>query len=377
MSGAELRAEYLIRKPKPVQDTKTQSWCQTPWCLRPSKNTKPRQQANRKLARPQWLLKYETTVAMALRKNVCCQNLKSWKQLEPRWCPQFVGLHGAISIVSSDELPYIVCIRVLAVAWHRGGCVSTICTDLWPAIILVPKARRRTRHEQQWISPNLSTWSASSSSTCRPAQFATKFPSTSAIEIWSSVINFLFAVSVLMLQHLAGWIFRSQVMLKIFHCAHGFRFHFADHCWFLSLISVEHVFHQEGVQVSSIRDKCICWLRICSPVWASQDRDPVERAARNFCFGLKKVFKEEWNIPYNVKISEEKLYTMTVGGELALTAHVSPNEVVHEWHGGWANWDELHSSAEVKVLLEKLQALITRTKEGMKGSSKSGPKGHH
>ena len=24
------------------------------------------------------------------------------------------------------------------------------------------------------------------------------------------------------------------------------------------------------------------------PVWASQDRDPVKRAARNFCFGLKK-----------------------------------------------------------------------------------------
>ena len=43
---------------------------------------------------------------------------------------------------------------------------------------------------------------------------------------------------------------------------------------------------------------------------------------------------------------------MTVGGELALTAHVSPGEVVHEWHGTWANWDELQSSAEVKVLLE-------------------------
>ena len=68
---------------------------------------------------------------------------------------------------------------------------------------------------------------------------------------------------------------------------------------------------------------------------------------------------------------------MTVGGELALTAHVSPGEVVHEWHGAWANWDELHSSPEVEVLLEKSQALITRTKEGMKGSSKSGPKGNH
>ena len=33
---------------------------------------------------------------------------------------------------------------------------------------------------------------------------------------------------------------------------------------------------------------------------------------------------EERNIPYNVKILEEKPYTMTVEGELALTAHVSP-----------------------------------------------------
>ena len=88
------------------------------------------------------------------------------------------------------------------------------------------------------------------------------------------------------------------------------------------------------------------------PVWACQDRDPVERAARNFCFGLKKVFKEEWNIPYNVRISDEKPYTMSVGGELALTAHVSSGEVVHEWHGEWANWVELHGSSEVKSLLE-------------------------
>ena len=61
---------------------------------------------------------------------------------------------------------------------------------------------------------------------------------------------------------------------------------------------------------------------------------------------------------------------MTVGGELALTAQVSSGEVVHEWHGEWVKWDELHGSTEVKSLLEKSQALIAHTKEGMKGSSK-------
>ena len=89
------------------------------------------------------------------------------------------------------------------------------------------------------------------------------------------------------------------------------------------------------------------------------------------------MFKEEWNIPYNVRISDEKPYAMSLGGELALTAHVSSGEVVHEWHGEWPNWDELHGSSEVKSLLEKSPALIARTKEGMKGSSKSGPKGYH
>ena len=33
-------------------------------------------------------------------------------------------------------------------------------------------------------------------------------------------------------------------------------------------------------------------------VWATQDRPPVERAARNFCFGLKNPFQHVWGIPY-------------------------------------------------------------------------------
>ena len=41
----------------------------------------------------------------------------------------------------------------------------------------------------------------------------------------------------------------------------------------------------------------------------------------------------------------QKPYTMSVGGELALTAHVSSGGVVHEWHGEWANWDALHGSS--------------------------------
>ena len=59
-------------------------------------------------------------------------------------------------------------------------------------------------------------------------------------------------------------------------------------------------------------------------------------------------------------------YTLT-----ALTAHVSSNKVVHEWHGEAAGWDELHASAEVKSLLEKSSALVLRGHEGLKGKGAS------
>ena len=64
-------------------------------------------------------------------------------------------------------------------------------------------------------------------------------------------------------------------------------------------------------------------------VWASQDRYPVDRAALNFCYGLKGLFKEHWEVPYNVNISEAA-YTLTVGGELALPAHVSKHAADYE-----------------------------------------------
>ena len=111
-------------------------------------------------------------------------------------------------------------------------------------------------------------------------------------------------------------------------------------------------------------------------VEASQDRDPVDRAARNFCYGLKRLFKEEWEVPYNVNISEAApLYILTVGGELALTAHVSQHAVDYKRHGGWATWKELRDSQGGKDLLQKSEDLIIRTSKGSKGTMKGTSKG--
>ena len=106
-------------------------------------------------------------------------------------------------------------------------------------------------------------------------------------------------------------------------------------------------------------------------IWVAQDRNPVERAARNVRFGLKHLLKNESNILFTVRITDEAPYTLTAGGDLALTAHVSSNDVVHEWLEEWASWDDLHTRAEVKSLLEKSKAPVFRAKEWLKGKGAS------
>ena len=73
-------------------------------------------------------------------------------------------------------------------------------------------------------------------------------------------------------------------------------------------------------------------------VWASQDRTIADRAARNYCFGLKRLLRTEWEVPYNIAITDEAPYIFTVGGEHALTVTVSNDTVEHQWQGvSWAS----------------------------------------
>jgi len=55
---------------------------------------------------------------------------------------------------------------------------------------------------------------------------------------------------------------------------------------------------------------------------------------------------------------------MSVGSELALTAHVSSGEVVNEWHGEWVNWDE-QGNSEVKCLPETAKASLDCTHQSV------------
>ena len=109
-------------------------------------------------------------------------------------------------------------------------------------------------------------------------------------------------------------------------------------------------------------------------VWATQDRPPVKRAARNFCFGLKNLFKNVWGIPYVVHVMDGVPYSVRAGGGLALTAHVMQSGVKYEWHGEWATWNDLHNNPELKAIMCKSDELVAKASKGMKGSGKASGK---
>ena len=48
-------------------------------------------------------------------------------------------------------------------------------------------------------------------------------------------------------------------------------------------------------------------------IWATQDREPADRAARSYCFGVKYLLKNELQNPYTIRVSEEAPYTIHVG----------------------------------------------------------------
>ena len=105
-------------------------------------------------------------------------------------------------------------------------------------------------------------------------------------------------------------------------------------------------------EFASHEDRDIAVALLCSAginqdgnkIWATQDRAPVERAARNFCFGLKNLFRNVWGIPHVLHVMDGAPCSVRVGGELAFTAHVTQSGVKYEWHGEWARWDDLQTS---------------------------------
>jgi len=111
-------------------------------------------------------------------------------------------------------------------------------------------------------------------------------------------------------------------------------------------------------------------------LWASPDREPAERAARNFCFGLKHILKNDLDNPYVINVTDEAPYQVYVGGQLALSARVTGTNTEREWEGEWGSWAELHNHHKVIDLIHKCDSLVQRASMGMKGGAKGKSKGN-
>eukprot|EP00933_Yihiella_yeosuensis_P028590 TRINITY_DN22439_c0_g1_i1.p1 TRINITY_DN22439_c0_g1~~TRINITY_DN22439_c0_g1_i1.p1 ORF type:complete len:170 (-),score=16.04 TRINITY_DN22439_c0_g1_i1:1662-2171(-) len=103
-------------------------------------------------------------------------------------------------------------------------------------------------------------------------------------------------------------------------------------------------------------------------IWASPDRPPTVRAARNFLFGLKYNLKS-MGLHYTLHVNENT-NALIVGGETAVTVNASSNKMEYAWHGAWATWQELLDSGGVKSLQQNAEELLQRSGMGTKGSSK-------
>jgi len=130
------------------------------------------------------------------------------------------------------------------------------------------------------------------------------------------------------------------------------------------------------------RDLAVGLLRSASPdhrgttIWVTQDKSPSFRAARNVCFGLKRILNNELNNKYTIQIATNEFpFLVSVGGVTALSVGVDGSHLALKWHPDWEIWEELQKHPKLTEVIAKNTTLLERTSEGMKGTAKGGSKG--
>eukprot|EP00959_Pyramimonas_sp_CCMP1952_P311163 6511952-Pyramimonas_sp.AAC.1 len=111
-------------------------------------------------------------------------------------------------------------------------------------------------------------------------------------------------------------------------------------------------------------------------IWATVDRPPLVRAGRNFCFGVIYMLKDTMGIQYPVRVDgTTHPYTVTVGGELALSVTIDGQTVHREWSKEWLEWQELQSHAKLHELVAACDGIVDRSALSRKGGAKGLAKG--
>ena len=105
-------------------------------------------------------------------------------------------------------------------------------------------------------------------------------------------------------------------------------------------------------------------------IWANEDLPLPVRVRRSFLFGLKRCLAD-WGFPKQELSFDEAATTMTIGPTSVLNISIEGSTMNYTWHGAWADWQEFHSSSELRELIGKASASLQKLGANGKGQGKS------
>ena len=105
-------------------------------------------------------------------------------------------------------------------------------------------------------------------------------------------------------------------------------------------------------------------------LWADIDLPAEARACESFLSGLKKILLG-WG--FNKKcvkwVADGSTKTLKVAGDVKVSVDIRDGRMHYEWEKEWKEKEDLHSSPELKKLIEKVDLLLSGG--GGKGKGKS------
>ena len=78
---------------------------------------------------------------------------------------------------------------------------------------------------------------------------------------------------------------------------------------------------------------------------------------------------------FTIKVNDQNLYSVEVGGELAVTLTLDGGDIKMNWANNWGTWQELHSHPKFKELVQTCEGIVQKSTQGMKGGAKGSSKG--
>lgn len=108
-------------------------------------------------------------------------------------------------------------------------------------------------------------------------------------------------------------------------------------------------------------------------VWATPDLPIPVRARKVFLLGLRWQLGE-WGFPKREIVVSDDYKSLLVGDKVVLQVMVEKGSLSTKWSSEWSQWEELHSSIEMKTLFDRSNTILKKQGKGS-GKSKMEPGG--